>query len=113
MKNFIVKFLAKKFVNKHKDDSVFMGLTDKTIRGYDFTSDMFLFGILWVIGLFVFIFGVPTLFYFLGWGWGTSIVTFIVTLLIGIITTIVVSYDIITKLYKEIVETLELIRKLK
>lgn len=110
MTKFIVKFLAKKLINKHKNDSVFMGMTDKTIQGYDLVGDMFLYVFLWGLGLFLFIFGLPILFYFI-WGIWASIFTFFFCVLIGAITTAVVGYNVIGGLYKEILETLDLIRK--
>ena len=73
-------------------------------------GDMFLYVFLWGLGLFLFVFGFPILFYFI-WGIWASIFTFFFCVLIGAITTAVVGYNVIGGLYKEILETLDLIRK--
>ena len=100
----IVKFLAKQWVDKHKNDSLVMNLTDKTITGYEIYTDFLMYIILYGLLMFIWIIGIPVgTLYLSGMSIGWTILSFFLCLITAFIFTIVVFVGIIKGIHKEII----------
>lgn len=89
MIKFLSKFLAKRYVEKHKADNLKLSVTNLAIRGIDFYSDMILYVILYGVVTAIVVLGIPTGICFLThYSIGLTILTFFVCFFTMLIFTI-------------------------
>lgn len=107
MIKFISKYLAKKWLDKHKSDTLTLEITQKSFSMWDMYQDMGMFLLLYILGVILLIIGCPILVLFLsGYSIGLTLLSFIVSVIIvSVVTTKLIS-NYINVLQDEILGTL-------
>lgn len=108
MIKFLSKFLAKRYVEKHKGDNLKLSVTNLAIRGLDFYSDMILYVILYGIITAIVVLCIPTGICFLThFSIGLTILTFFVCFF----TMLIFTFKLIFNIGRSIREDVNLIVK--
>jgi ABC-type multidrug transport system fused ATPase/permease subunit len=107
MIKFFSKYLAKKWLDKHKNDTLTLEITQKSFSMWDMYQDMGLFLFLYILGVILLIIGGPILVLFLsGYSISLTLLSFIVSIIIvSVVTTKLIS-NYINVLQDEIMGTL-------
>lgn len=111
MIKFISSFLAKRWLEKHKDDNATLGIGNQVVSGIDFYGDIMLYIVLYGIFLLLLLFGVPIGVLFLtGYAIGWTILSFFVSWIVGIIITYKVIKGVIMVFQDEVLKTIKLMK---
>ena len=71
MIKFISKQIAKRYINKHREDGKLIGITNTTIKGVEFYMEAFTYIVLYVIASLIWLIGIPmTIFFLTNFWWG-------------------------------------------
>jgi len=107
----ISKFIAKKWLESHKDDHLVLNVTNTTISGYELYKDMSLYFVLYCVAMFLLVFGVPVGVLFLThYSILLTIASFCFCVIMGMYITIRIATKILSDVHNE---TLNLIEKIK
>ena len=99
----ISKYLAKRWVEKHKDEYVILSVTDTSIKALDLYQDMTMYILLYGFLMFLWVIGVPVgVLYLSDYSVLWTILTLLFTILSGLILTISIVIGIAKNISSEI-----------
>ena len=106
------EIFSKRWVGKHKNDSLVMNVTDKTISGIELYTDLGMYIILYGLFMFIWTVGIPVgVLYLSGMSIGWTVLSFFLCLIIGVIFTIALITGLVRGLHKEIIELVNEFKK--
>lgn len=85
MIKFISKYLAKKYIKKHKDDGTLLGVTNNIIKSIDVYEDLVIYTVIYILCTVLVIIGVPIGTYFLMIGHNPALWSLLSFILSGVI----------------------------
>ncbi len=103
MIKFITKFLAKRWLEKHKDGNLVFNVTNFTITGYEFFQDLLIYFI--IFGLIII--GLPIGIFFLTHSVGWTIFLGVLGFIIGFFMIIITMYKVMKNIHGEILYLIE------
>ena len=108
----ISKFIAKRWLELHKDDYLVLNVTNTTISGYELYKDMSLYLFLYCVAMFLLVFGVPIGVLFLThYSILLTIASFCFCVISCMLITLIISLKIVSAVRNEILNLLEKIKK--
>lgn len=102
MIKFISKFLAKRYVEKHKSDNIILNTANLVFNKVEFYSDLTMYIILYSLVTVLFIIGIPLGIFILTQSIGYTILSFLISFIIGIGHSLMLARNIFISVRRDI-----------
>ncbi len=103
MIKFISKYIAKKYINRHKDDGTLINITNNTIKSIDIYEDLVIYTVIYIICSILVIIGVPIGTYLLTRGHDPALWA-LLSLIVSIISMARIFFSLIKFILKDVYE---------